>query len=291
MKRSTIDRAVRIVDRLGISLVYPIDNRPEPRSLWSELHPGVDMEWSWDENADPRVADLWHLRERLARSHDVAYAKWFRGRATFFSLPVFQALLGRLAEAGDVFAGLPREAVEILALLRERSPLSTKEIRALADLRGKEHETLFTQAMKALWTRLLIVGTGEVPDGAFPSLAVGATELLFEDIWNARRNVPEEAKRQLDRVLEESPAFARELRKALGEVSAGESGRVHRAERGQRRARVDHGVTMDAPVRGPRTKRAAGKRRSVDGGGAANAEELADAPFGEPTAAEVSRDH
>ncbi|MCW5835521.1 MAG: hypothetical protein KIS78_24180, partial [Labilithrix sp.] len=82
MRRVAVDRAITIVERLGIALVYPIDNEAEPRSLWSELYPGRRMEWSWDAGADPRVAEVWHLRERLARSHDVAYAKWFRGRAT-----------------------------------------------------------------------------------------------------------------------------------------------------------------------------------------------------------------
>lgn len=218
MKRSTLDRGLRVVERLGIVLVYPIHNKPSPPSLWSELYPGVPMEWSWDEDADPRVAETWHLRERLARSHDVAYAKWYRGRATFFALPVFHALLGRVAAEGDVRAGLPREALEILSLLEERSPLSTKEIRALAGLKGREHEPLFTRAMKSLWTRLLVVGTGEVEDGAFPSLAVGATELLFEDLWATRTKVSREAERQLDVALKATPLFARELQLALADV-------------------------------------------------------------------------
>ncbi len=285
MKRSTIDRAVRIVDRLGISLVYPIDNKPEPRSLWTELHPKVKMEWSWDEGADPRVADLWHLRERLARSHDLAYAKWFRGRATFFSLPVFQAILGRLADAGDVFAGLPREAREMLDLLRERSPLSTKEIRVLADLRGKEQEALFNQAMKALWTRLLIVGTGEVPDGAFPSLAVGATELLFEDIWNARRHVPEDAKARLDEVLARSPVLERELRRAVADVAAGGAGRPRRADRVSREERA---AVVPLHVEPPRAKRAGARMRGVDAVPVSSSEDGVGAPpFAEPTPAEV----
>jgi hypothetical protein len=279
MKRSAIDRATRIVDRLGIVLVYPIDNKPEPRSLWSELHPKVTMEWAWDEGADPRVAELWHLRERLARSHDVAYAKWFRGRATFFSLSVFHALLGQFARAGDVFAGLPREARDILELLRERSPLSTKELRALADLRGKEHEAVFNHAMKALWSRLLVVGTGEVPDGAFPSLAVGATELLFEDTWNARREVPVKANKQLDEALTQSPAFARELRRALDDVTAGRVGAPRQAASAAARASLRG--ELDAPVKRPPRTRV----RTVRG--AVTADEP---PFTEPSAAEVFKE-
>jgi hypothetical protein len=214
-------RAVSVIERLGIVLVYPIDNQAAPPSLWSEIHAGTAMKWSWDEDADPRVAELWHLRERLASSSDVAYAKWFRGRATFFSLPVFHALLGRLGEAGSVLAGLPHESVELMERLRESSPRSTKELRAESGLRGKEFESLFTHAMKALWTRLLIVGTGEVPDGAFPSLAIAATEMMFEDIWNARTMVPSSAKKKLDEALDRSPAFAKELARSVGAVRDG----------------------------------------------------------------------
>lgn len=211
-------KAVSIIDRMGIVLVYPIDNKAEPPSLWSELHPRSEMKWAWDDGADPRVAELWHLRERLARSSDVAYAKWFRGRATFFSLPVFHALLGQLAEAGDLFAGLPHEANEILERLREVSPRSTKEIRAEAGLRGKPFESLFTHAMKSLWARLLVVGTGEVPDGAFPSLAVAATEMMFEDIWTARTVVPRAAREKLDAALVRAPVFAKELTRSVNAV-------------------------------------------------------------------------
>jgi hypothetical protein len=207
-------RGVSIINRLGICLVYPIDNKPEFPSLWSEIYPKSPMRWAWDEDADPRVAEIWHLRGALAESSDVAYAKWFRGRATFFSLPVFHALLGRIATAGDVFSGLPHESAEIMERLREVSPRSSKEIRNEVGLRGKQFESLFTHAMKALWTRLLVVGTGEIPDGAFPSLAVAATEMMFEDTWNARTQVPRDANAKLDEALARTPAFAKELTKS-----------------------------------------------------------------------------
>ncbi|MDB4947186.1 MAG: hypothetical protein JWP97_6720 [Labilithrix sp.] len=213
-----IAKGVAVVEKLGICLVYPIDNAPEPPSLWSALHPGRKMEWSWDADADPRVAELWHLRERMARSSEVAYAKWFRGRATFFSLPVFHALLGRISAAGDPLVGLPHESLEILERLREVSPRSSKDLRAEVGLTGKSFERVFTQAMKALWTRLLLVGTGEIPDGAFPSLAVAATEMMFEDTWNARGEVPKGADAALDAALARSPAFAKELGRSVKAV-------------------------------------------------------------------------
>jgi hypothetical protein len=202
------ERAYEAVERLGIVLVYPIANARQPPSLWYELHPKTKMRWDWnDDGADDRVVALWHLRNEMAASGDVAYGKWFRGRATFFALDVFHAML---AELGDE-RGLPRESQEILELLRERSPMSTKELRAEAGLQGKPFEGIFTHAMKALWSRLLVVGVGEVEDGAFPSLAVSATEMMFEDLWVARRKAP---RGRLDEVLARTPSFARAYRRA-----------------------------------------------------------------------------
>lgn len=211
-----LERARSLVDQAGILVVYPVDGRPEIPSLWNALYPGAKMEWSWDADADPRVAEVWHLRVALQRTHDVAYAKWFRQRATFFSLPVFTALLGRITrQLKDVERGLPMAAVEILERLRERSPMSTKQVRAAVDLRGKANERMFTHAMNALWSRLLLVATGEVPDGAFPSLEFGATELLFEDEWSQRLAVPREAEAALAAALARTPAFAQYLERSM----------------------------------------------------------------------------
>ncbi|MCL2723777.1 MAG: hypothetical protein FWD69_05010 [Polyangiaceae bacterium] len=215
--KSSHARAVDAIRREGIVLVFPIRNRNDLPSLWHAFHPRSEMRWEWDAHGDGRVVELWHLRMRLARSSDVAYAKWFRGRATFFSLPVLHALLGSFASA-DVMYGLPREAVDILEVLRESSPRSTKELRAEVDLRGKAFEGIFHHAMKALWSRLLIVGAGEVEDGAFPSLAVAATETMFEDLWLVRHEVPPAAQKKLAEVLAATPAFARELSRCKASI-------------------------------------------------------------------------
>lgn len=229
MKRE-LERAKEAIERKGILLVYPIDKRPDIPSLWSELYPRSKMNWSWDAFADPRVAGVWHMRERLAHSHEVAYAKWFRGRATFLSLPVLTALLGRLTRAGAIDHGLAPAANDILDLLRERSPLSTKQVRAETQLRGKENEARFTHAMKSLWARLLIVGTGEVPDGAFPSLQFGATELLFEDLWSQRTKVPKKAEAALESALTNAPEFQRELDRSLKQVATRDAVVLHASD-------------------------------------------------------------
>jgi hypothetical protein len=219
----SVERAVAAIERRGILLVYPLVNRPEPRSLWSELHPRTPMRWAWDSNADTKVWQMWRLREELARSSEVVYAKWFRGRATFFSRPVFRALLGSFAREGELRDGLSRKALLLLELLEDNSPQSTKELRASADLQGKSNEAAYVRALKELWARLLIVGVGEVEDGAFPSLAMSATRLHLELLWpggkEASTNATVDA-RALEATLAAAPLFAREVAKTRAGLRA-----------------------------------------------------------------------
>jgi hypothetical protein len=176
----SLKSAVRHIEEAGVVLVFPINNRKAPASLWSCFYPRSKMKWEWDSGGDNRVANLWYLREELSRSNQVVYAKWYQGRATFFSRQIFTALLSLM----EPEPALSRQADEVLRLLLEDSPLSTKEVKAAADLRGRELEPIYSRAMKELWSRLLIVGYGEKDDGAFPSLAIGATQVLFEDLWS-----------------------------------------------------------------------------------------------------------
>jgi hypothetical protein len=220
------ERALVAIERRGILLVYPLANRGEPRSLWSELHPRSEMRWSWDAGADARVARLWHLREDLARSEEVVYAKWFRGRATFFSRSVFRGMLASLAREGDLRAGLTRPAATLLELLEDNSPQSTKQLRANADLQGRANEAVYARGLKELWSRLLIVGVGEVDDGAFPSLNMSATRLRFESAWPGS---PEEVAHRaedgarLARALDDGPLFALEFAKTRKRLRASTS--------------------------------------------------------------------
>jgi hypothetical protein len=217
------DRALAAIERRGILLVYPLANRPEPRSLWSELHPRTPMRGAWDAGADGRVARLWRLREELARSSDVVYAKWFRGRATFFSRSVVRGMLARMASEGSLRGGLSRNAATLMDLLEDDSPQSTKQLRANAEMQGRANEAAYTRALKELWSRLLIVGVGEVDDGAFPSLNMSATRLRFEDLWpgvpEADENRAPDAK-ILDAALSAAPLFARELGKTIAVLRA-----------------------------------------------------------------------
>ncbi len=174
-----LSKAIEAINQHGALLVFPIQNQKEPLSLWGELFPKSQMRWEWDDSGDSRVANLWHLREELSRSRKVVYSKWYRGRATFFSRELFVPLLTLLAK----IQGLPKESLFILQTLEEESPVSTKVLKRKAKLQGQALEGTYHRALKPLWIRGLIVGYGEVDEGAFPSLAVGSTQLLFEDLW------------------------------------------------------------------------------------------------------------
>lgn len=180
--------AVSKINKEKALLVFPIKNRREPKSLWSEFFPRSEMRWEWDDGGDDRVARLWHLREAISRSGKAVYTKWYQGRATCFSLPTFTTLLAALGTE-ERFSP---SAQALLQILEEDSPLSTKELKRRARMSGKDLERSYEKSLKELWNALFIVGFGEVDDGAFPSLAIGATSVLFDSLWAEAQKIPEE---------------------------------------------------------------------------------------------------
>ena len=203
--------AVAKINRRGALLVYPIKNSPEPASLWSEFHPKTKMRWEWDETGDDRVADLWRLRERVSKSGKAVYAKWYQARATFFSREIFPYLVAAL---GGHEGSLSPTARKVLKVLEEDSPLSTKELKKRTGLVGKDSERTYDKALKELWNPLFIVGFGEIEDGAFGSLAVGATSVLFDDLWNEAQSIDQaDAETELRNRLGEKSLFYRQFLK------------------------------------------------------------------------------
>lgn len=174
-------KAIKAINEQGALLVFPLQNRKEPASIWSALHPRTKMRWEWDENGDNRVAKLWMLRADLSTSREVVYAKWYQGRATFFSRQVFVWLLAFLRDETKVRSS---ESNQILEILEMDSPLGPKQLREMTELQGRRLEALYQRALKQLWQPLWIVGFGEIEDSSFPSLAIGATKVIFEELWN-----------------------------------------------------------------------------------------------------------
>jgi hypothetical protein len=197
--KSGIRKAIKAIQRDGILLVFPIDNRPDPHSLWSELHPRTKMRWEWDEDGDHQLSDLWHLRSELATSRHVVYTKWYKNRATFFSRDLFAAAL---CLSRPHWPPLTKEARDLLETLEMDSPLSTKQLKEAVGLQGRFLEPLFVRSLKTLWDSFRIVAFGEVEDSSFPSLALGATQNLFEDLWIQSLEIsPNQAQSLLDRQM------------------------------------------------------------------------------------------
>ncbi|MEW6055272.1 MAG: hypothetical protein AB1540_01550 [Bdellovibrionota bacterium] len=198
MKQIRRKSAISAINTHGMLLVFPIDNARLPLSLWSVAYPEHKMLWQWDDEGDDRVSRMWHLREELSRSREVIYTKWYRGRATFFSKSIFTAMLASFLGGKEPLRGLSHEAREILEILETDSPLSTKALKRSSGLQGRTQEATYQRTLKELWSRLLIVGFGEVDEGAFPSLAIGSTRVLFEDLFQqAQKMSPKESQERL----------------------------------------------------------------------------------------------
>ena len=208
MTKLTIAKAVGFMKKRAMLLVFPQENRKEPASLWYEFFPRTRMRWEWDEGGDNRVGELWFLREQLSLSRKVVYSKWYRGRATLIANDLFPALLKLANPDFPEARGLSFTAREILDLLDEDSPLSTKQLKKISGLQGKASETAYTRALKELWDRFLIVAYGEVDEGAFPSLAIGSTRVIFESLWQEAAKLSiDESKEILEKRLPEGSSF------------------------------------------------------------------------------------
>jgi hypothetical protein len=178
----TLKKAIQAIEKHGVLLVFTIDNRPEPLSLWKVFYPRTKMRWEWTDDGDEKVAALWQLRGELSGSGKVVYSKWYRGRATFFSRAFFENWLGAMRpEAGE--RRLPEVSRQILESLRLDSPQSPKRLSSDLGLTGKDLESTYQRGLKYLWDRFWVVGFGEIEDSSFPSLAVGATEVIFDEVW------------------------------------------------------------------------------------------------------------
>jgi hypothetical protein len=205
--------AVSKINARGALLVFPINNQKEPASLWSEFYPKSKMRWEWDNDGDDRVGQLWGLMKKLSDSGQVVYTKWYQGRATFFSRKLFSSLLCTKLHFFEN-PSVSRTARELLECLENDSPLSTKQLKKLTDLRGKDNERFYNRGMKELFTKFLIVAYGEVDDGAFPSLAVGATKNIFEDLLlEARKMEIQQAKAVVENYLPPENFFRKYLDK------------------------------------------------------------------------------
>ena len=213
-------KAIQFIQKHGVLLVFPIQNQKLPASLWSSFYPRTPMRWEWDDSGDNRVAELWHLREELSRSGKVVYAKWYKNRATVFSPECFRWFRSVL-HAQPGFNGLSTVAQKLFSVIADNSPISTKEIKKTAKEQFGLASPTVEKAYPELWRRLLITGYGEVDDGAFPSLAVGAADRLFEQ-WTESADAasPDASRRALEKKLGADNLFVKELARVVQRLDA-----------------------------------------------------------------------
>lgn len=209
-----LSKACEAIDKHGMLLVFPINNKKEPKSLWHEFYPRSEMRWEWNEDGDDRVMKMWLGMKKLSKDKRVVYSKWYQGRATFMSRDVFVAMRVLISSHRKQ---LSRQAQELLEILESDSPLSTKQLKKMASLQGKDNERFYNRAMKELFEQLWIVGFGEVDDGAFPSLAVGASHLLYEDLCGAQMTF-EQAEQFLNRKFSQASQVLKKIKQIKNKV-------------------------------------------------------------------------
>ncbi len=208
MPKLSLRSAIAAIKRHHALLVFPINNKPLPLSLWSVFHSGKKMEWDWSGVGSELIPTLWHLRTELATSNEVVYAKWYQGRATLFSFELFTNLLSTYSSLPDPLAGASDEAKIIHSILMDDSPLPTKELKLRVREESATVTNTFDRSMKELWKRFLIVGYGEAEEGGFPSLAVGTTKNLFEELWDTSLTITSELRdKNLSMLLDKESLF------------------------------------------------------------------------------------
>ncbi len=207
-------KAIETINQKGILLVFPVNNNKQPLSLWSQFYPRSKMEWNWDNDGDNRVGEMWGLMKKLSDCREVVYSKWYQGRATFFSKKLFKALLRVRLDQLNGQTDLSRTSLQLLEILESDSPLSTKQLKKMAELQGKDNEKYYQHGMKQLFKNFHIVAFGEVDDGAFPSLAIGSTKNLYEELWVEAQNLQlEQAWNTINEFMPEGQLFRKYLDK------------------------------------------------------------------------------
>lgn len=215
-KSNLIEKSIEKINQKKLLLVFPITNKQDPPSLWFQLFPRVPMDWNWSEDGDNRVVQMWQLMKTLSDCRRVIYSKWYQNRATFFSNDFFTHMLAYQKHTLHSHIEWTSTEKLLLEILRNNSPMSTKELKAESGLKGKLFEAEYTRSLKKLFLHQYIVAYGEVEDGAFPSLAIGATETLYEEEWLAADAISlKDCELEMRRVAKSSAAFQNYFKKQL----------------------------------------------------------------------------
>ncbi|MDX6483567.1 MAG: Winged helix DNA-binding domain, partial [Gaiellaceae bacterium] len=164
----TLEEAAAWVDRVGLALVFPKDDLVLP-SLWHAAG-GVGGEFAEREPDGTFVRwaapmdFVWHAKDELVEAGLVCGGKHLRGRASLVSLGVLPALVATAAERE-----LPELEAEIVEVLREHGPLTTRELPELLPHRERKR---VRAAVDRLQGRMLLTSAGREESTTWPALIV-----------------------------------------------------------------------------------------------------------------------
>lgn len=154
-KVTTFEQMAEVVERLGIvPLADLIPGHPSVNGLT------LKENWHTDTELDP-----WGWRVRFPGEGLAGYGKFIKKKAVLISrdwLPAYVAAAGSRQTLEERYAsGLAsREALRLLEIIRADEGIDTRKLRAVAEMKAKEKNTAFDNAVTELQGSLDIVISG-----------------------------------------------------------------------------------------------------------------------------------
>lgn len=182
VSKKLFEKVLSLINEHQIVYVYPHKSKEEV-SIFRLLYPKKEFRWDWSEAADPKLVELWWLKDDLARSKKVVYGRFFKAKPCFVSIKKFQLLLKNTLVNIDQLNALETFIYE---LLLENSPQSTRMIKKVYRKLGVEvyTRTEWNKAFLGLQKKLLIcnLGDSEREHSPMPSTEYAAVEHVFENL-------------------------------------------------------------------------------------------------------------
>lgn len=186
--------ARKYIDAVGFCVLFPLRRVSLPSLYWPISRRGPDDEFVFDKYFER----IWRWKDELPRRRYALYAKYFRGRGTFISLPYlsyFLAMGGTAVTPEDhsrLFAeGRIRDDARLIwESLTENGPLATLELRHLCHMETKAGNARFKRAMLDLQSLLLVGHFGKQQEtGAWESTRFELTCRAFPGQTEAARGI------------------------------------------------------------------------------------------------------
>jgi hypothetical protein len=51
-------KSIEFINKNGFLLMFPVNNKVDPQSLWSLHYPKIPLRWEWSDDADDRVVKI-----------------------------------------------------------------------------------------------------------------------------------------------------------------------------------------------------------------------------------------